>query len=193
MTNKQVQTLKVALDLDKNGKSSTAVEKYIMLGKSGLTWAFYSAAIKYEFGNGDMGQNSELALKYYKLALESDRKAEAMHSIARIYSMEGDFDKAFEYYTKLSKLENPLSQVGHYRLGVLYYSEGLATSSDLEKAIYHLHNSAKMGNIWALRGLAEIESKNGNKIRAILLNLKALALNVKYVCVDPTNPGFRAL
>ena len=87
----------------------------------------------------------------------------ALQQIGAIRHKEGDYDKAFEYWTKAAELGDAFS---HNNLGDMYY-EGEGVEKDEEKKVYHLEKAAIGGHPNARYNLAIIEGKNGNVERAV--------------------------
>jgi TPR repeat protein len=76
---------------------------------------------------------------------------------------EGDYEGAFEYYTKAAAL----GDIGaHYQLSCLYL-EGEGVEKDMKKAVYHLEEAAIGGHPDARVYLGNIESRNGREDRAV--------------------------
>lgn len=76
---------------------------------------------------------------------------------------EGDYDGAFEYYTKAAELGNVDA---HYQLGLMYM-EGVGVEEDKERAVYHFEKAAIGGHPQARHDLARYEGRNGNIERAV--------------------------
>jgi len=88
----------------------------------------------------------------------------ALRQMGAIREKEGDYDKAFEYFTNAVKLGDVRA---HYHLGCMYY-EGEGVEKDLENAIYHWEKAAIGGHPVARHNLASYEAKNnGNIERAV--------------------------
>jgi TPR repeat protein len=73
------------------------------------------------------------------------------------FDMEGDHDKAFEYYTKAAALGNAIA---HYNLSLVYH-QGRGVEKDEKKKIYHLEIAAIDGHINARYELGILEIRNG--------------------------------
>jgi len=190
ITDAQLNALEIARKLEQVGRLRAAVDKYILLGNQGLKLAFYRAASILEIGGGDLGVDLRMAAQYYEL---SGEVPEALLSLGRIYLEEEnrDIGKAVDCYTRLSMANHPLSQVAHYRLGILLYLGGHEGKIDLVQAEYHFRIAADMGNIWAKRALATIAFSNGQKLRGSLLVLKAMVVGTILGCLDRSNPRIR--
>ena len=78
-------------------------------------------------------------------------------------SEEGDYDKAFEYWTKAAELGDARA---HDILGVMYY-EGEGVKKDEAKGIHHWEKAAIGGHPRARYNLAYHDQKNGNIERAV--------------------------
>ena len=76
---------------------------------------------------------------------------------------EGDYDGAFEYWTKAAGLGNIDS---HYQLSVVY-REGLGVEKDEKREVYHLEEAAIGGHAGARHNLACFEWENGRHDRAL--------------------------
>jgi tetratricopeptide (TPR) repeat protein len=72
---------------------------------------------------------------------------------------QGDYDGAFQYYTKAAELGNVDA---HYRLGFMYYKGICGVDEDEEKAVYHWEKAAIGGDPQARHNLAAIEEEIGN-------------------------------
>ena len=76
---------------------------------------------------------------------------------------EGDYDGAFEYWTKAAGL----GDVGaHYNLSVMH-REGLGVEKNKKEEVYHLEKAAIGGEPFARHNLGCIEEENGRPDRAV--------------------------
>ena len=85
---------------------------------------------------------------------------------------EGDYIKAFDYYTKAAELGHVAA---HYNLSILYH-DGKGVEKDEEMALYHLEEAGIGGHVDARYDLGIFEGKNGrfdrtNKHLIIATNL----------------------
>jgi tetratricopeptide (TPR) repeat protein len=76
---------------------------------------------------------------------------------------EGDYDSAFEYFTRAAGLGDVDA---HHSLSVMYH-EGQGVDKDEKKELYHLEEAAIAGNLFARYNLALIEGRNGRFDRAV--------------------------
>ena len=76
---------------------------------------------------------------------------------------EGDYIRAFEYYTKAAELGNAHA---HYQLSLMYY-DGEGVEKDEGKELYHLEEAAIAGHADARYNLGCVENDNGNVERAV--------------------------
>ena len=76
---------------------------------------------------------------------------------------EGDYDAAFEYWTKAAELGNADAR---YKLGCMYW-KGVGVEKEEEKAVYHYEKAAIGGHPYARHSLATIEAINGNMERSV--------------------------
>jgi tetratricopeptide (TPR) repeat protein len=76
---------------------------------------------------------------------------------------EGDYDKAFEYWTKAAELGYAAA---HNNLGLMYY-KGEGVEKDDEKAIHHYENAAIEGHPGARHNLGCMEGENDSTERAM--------------------------
>ena len=76
---------------------------------------------------------------------------------------EGDFDTAFEYWTKAAKLGDANA---HYNLSIMYM-KGEGVEEDVEKEVYHSEKAAIGGHPHARFNLGVTEHNNGNIERAV--------------------------
>jgi hypothetical protein len=75
----------------------------------------------------------------------------------------GNYDAAFEYYTKAAELGDAQA---HYRLGRMYW-QGDGFEKDEEKAVYHWEKAAIGGHPYARHNIAIRDKDNGNMERAV--------------------------
>ncbi len=75
----------------------------------------------------------------------------------------GDYDGAFEYYTKATELGDIDA---HYYLGCMY-GNGEGAAKDEGKAVHHYEKAAIGGHPLARHNLAYYEAKNGNVEKAV--------------------------
>ena len=100
----------------------------------------------------------------------------AMYQVGKERCDEGDYDTAFEYYTKAAELGDVIA---HYQLSVVYRKwEGV--KKDEEKAVYHWEKAAIGGNPFARYNLACYEAENGNTERAVKHWIIAANLGCEY-------------
>jgi TPR repeat protein len=76
---------------------------------------------------------------------------------------EGDYEGAFQYYTKAAALGD---MVAHYNLSILYHG-GEGVEKDTKKAVYHLEEAAIGGHPMARYNLGCIEWNRGSDERAM--------------------------
>eukprot|EP00984_Skeletonema_dohrnii_P034624 scaffold33610_cov233-Skeletonema_dohrnii-CCMP3373.AAC.1 len=89
--------------------------------------------------------------------------AVAMCQMGLIRFKDGDYDTAFEYWTKATGLGDMAS---HYNLSLLY-KKGLGVEKDEKMEVYHLEQAAISGHPLARFNLAVVEWNNGRQERAI--------------------------
>jgi hypothetical protein len=77
-------------------------------------------------------------------------------------SDEGDYERAFEYWTNAAGLGDAMA---HFNLSILY-SKGQGVEKDLKKEAYHLEEAAIGGHHFARHNLGNNEGKNGRPKRA---------------------------
>ncbi len=87
----------------------------------------------------------------------------AMSHMGAIRYFEGDYDGAFEYFTKAAELGHFHA---HYMLGVMYRN-GQGVEDDQEKAVYYWEKAAIGGHPYARNNLGYIEEENGNIERSV--------------------------
>eukprot|EP00985_Skeletonema_marinoi_P027127 scaffold21767_cov99-Skeletonema_marinoi.AAC.1 len=63
----------------------------------------------------------------------------AMRQLGTRRYEEGDYDTAFEYWTKAAELGDAIS---HYKLSLFYYQEGEGVEKDEMKELFHLEEAA---------------------------------------------------
>jgi tetratricopeptide (TPR) repeat protein len=87
----------------------------------------------------------------------------AINEMGKKYYHEGDYEKAFEYYTKAAVL----GDIGaHHNLSVIYRT-GEGVEKNEKKEVYHLEEAAIGGNPEARHNLGCYENKNGRTERAV--------------------------
>ena len=87
----------------------------------------------------------------------------AMNYMGEMCYKEGDYEGAFEYFTKAAELG---ILDAHYHLGLMYY-KGVGVEKDEKKAVYHYEKAAIGGHPRARNNLGYYEEKNGNTKRAV--------------------------
>ena len=87
----------------------------------------------------------------------------AMLQIGQAHGIEGDYKKAFEYFTKAAALG---CVDAHYCLSRLYAS-GVGVEKDEKKRVCHLEEAAIGGHVEARCDLGNIEAENERYVRAI--------------------------
>jgi len=86
----------------------------------------------------------------------------AMTQMGKHHEKEGDYGKAFQYWTKAAELGDVDA---HFRLGNLYY-DGRGVEKDIKKMVYHWEQAAIGGHPNARALLANYETNNGMFERA---------------------------
>ncbi len=76
---------------------------------------------------------------------------------------EGDYDSAFEYYSKAVELGDAGA---HYNLSC-FYRDGVGVEKDKKKELHHLEEAAIGGYTNARNNLGCVEENNGRRVRAI--------------------------
>ncbi len=87
---------------------------------------------------------------------------EAMCQMGKKCCKKGDFEGAFEYFTKAAELGNADA---HYNLSCLY-RKGLGVEKDPKKIVYHAEEAAIGGHHFARYNLAGEEGQSGRRDRA---------------------------
>eukprot|EP00984_Skeletonema_dohrnii_P018344 scaffold8545_cov76-Skeletonema_dohrnii-CCMP3373.AAC.2 len=96
----------------------------------------------------------------------------ALCQMGSIRYNDGDYDTAFEYWTKATRLGDVGS---HFNLSLLYM-KGLGVEKDKKKRLHHLEAAAIGGDHVARNRLANVEWENGKHKRAIKHWIIAAAL-----------------
>ncbi len=99
----------------------------------------------------------------------------ALLQMGRKRYRQGDYDTAFEYYTKAAELGNAGA---HSQLGLMY-KKGEGVEKDDEKRVYHYEKAAIEGHPHCRHILAVIEEENGNIERAAKHFIIAANLGLK--------------
>ena len=73
----------------------------------------------------------------------------AVRQIGTLHSDEGDYKRAFEYWTKAAALGD---EIAHYQLSCLYKEGGGVVEKDKKKRVYHLEEAAIGGLVDATNG-----------------------------------------
>ncbi len=105
--------------------------------------------------------NKEVTSNLIKRVAAKD--PDAFNQMGSKHYEEGDYESAFECYTKAAALGGVDD---HYRLGQLY-AAGKGVEKDEEKKVYHLETAAIGGHIAARFILAHHEADNGRWKRAV--------------------------
>jgi len=105
--------------------------------------------------------DEEIETNKMKRAAANDPVAIREVGVKRYY--EGDYDSAFEYFTKAAGLGDIDA---HHSLSVMY-REGRGVEKDENKELYHLEEAAIAGNPFARYNLAMREEINGRIDRAV--------------------------
>eukprot|EP00984_Skeletonema_dohrnii_P001713 scaffold569_cov67-Skeletonema_dohrnii-CCMP3373.AAC.3 len=88
----------------------------------------------------------------------------AMRQMGFYRNQEGDYDGAFEYWTRAAGL----GDLGaHYELSVMY-RKGHGVEKDKKKEVYHLEKAAIGGGPFARHNLGVKEHENGRPDRAVI-------------------------
>jgi TPR repeat protein len=98
-----------------------------------------------------------------KERVKADDPAALCQMGGKCFEDEGDYDGAFEYFTKAAELGNANA---HYKLGLMY-EDGEGVEKDVEKAVYHLEKAAIGGHPYARYNLARHEVRKDNIERVV--------------------------
>ncbi len=88
---------------------------------------------------------------------------EALNQLGKKRQVEGDYEGAFEYWTKAAALGDVVAQ---YQLSVMY-DEGDGVDKDINKQLYHLEEAAIGGHPSARYNLGIYENAHGRDDRAV--------------------------
>jgi TPR repeat protein len=86
----------------------------------------------------------------------------ALCKMGKLCDDEGDYEGAFEYYTKAAEAGD---MDGHYELSLMYH-QGQGVEKDMKKLVHHLEEAAIGGHPWARHNLSAIEQNRGREDRA---------------------------
>ena len=100
--------------------------------------------------------------KRMMIRIKANDPAALCHMAVKCYD-EGDYDAAFDHFTKAAELGNVDA---HCRLGICYH-EGEGVEKDEEKVVYHWQKAAIGGHHIARYNLAVIEGEHGNIERSV--------------------------
>ena len=120
------------------------------------------------------------------------KRAEANDPVA-LYQMggkrhqEGDYDGAFQYWTKSAALGHAGA---HFNLSIMY-GEGQGVEENEKKEVYHLEEAAIGGNPYARHNLAIVEGKSGRYERAMKHDIVAANLGHD-ISLEHVSEGFKA-
>eukprot|EP00984_Skeletonema_dohrnii_P003599 scaffold1220_cov104-Skeletonema_dohrnii-CCMP3373.AAC.4 len=87
----------------------------------------------------------------------------AMFHMGLMRQEKGDYDGAFEYWTKAAALGNADA---HFELALMYH-EGKGVEKDKKKELHHLEEAAIGGELNARHNLGCVEGNNGRTERAM--------------------------
>jgi TPR repeat protein len=110
----------------------------------------------------------------------------ALYNVGRKRYREGDYEGAFEYFTKAARLGGIQA---HHNLSVMY-GEGLGVEHDAKKKIYHLEEAAIGGHPIARYNLGCHEGRNGKNDRAAKHFIIAAKLGLDGA-LDKVKEGFQ--
>ncbi len=120
----------------------------------------------------------------YEKRLEAN-DPNAMRQMGNMYDTKGDYDGAFEYYTKAAALGDIGS---HYQLGHSYH-EGKGVEKDIKKELFHLKEAAIGGHPLARYNLGLHEWGGGRMDRAMKHFIIAANLGHVYA-LDRVKEGY---
>ena len=87
----------------------------------------------------------------------------ALCELGKRRAREGDYEGAFEYFTKAAELG---AIIAHYQLSVMYH-EGEGVEKNPKKAMYHMEEAAIGGHPTARYNLGAYEGRDGRHDRAV--------------------------
>ncbi|VVM21782.1 hypothetical protein BSPWISOXPB_11392 [uncultured Gammaproteobacteria bacterium] len=161
-----------------NAKNRHCTKKTINILLDSLElWEKYdSFAIAYCYGSSceEVDINLDRAIHWYKINFEDSGHIAAGFELAKIYTYQKQYQKAFKIYTKLATINH------HQALTALgfFYKNGLYVKKDLNKALKYYQKGYKYGNLAAPVGIAIIYRKQHKYIKSLLLIIKVIGLRV---------------
>jgi len=177
---------KCAQQLSKSGDVVGAAKAYTIVGEMGFADGFLQAAGEYELGYKGVDKDYNKSLELYKRASE---QASGILGVARL-SLKvkpENPEQARECLEKLTELDHPLSQVGHYQLARFYFDEKYA-ERDMDRCLQHLRKAVAMGHVWATRDLGIYYASQGHRLKGLRYAFKAFFKGVWLGFVHPTDP-----
>jgi TPR repeat protein len=140
----------------------------------GDKYASFAIAYCYHSGCDDFDINLDKAIYWYKINFEDSGHIAAGFELAKIYTCQKQYQKAFKIYTKLATINH------HQALTALgfFYKNGLYVKKDLNKALKYYQKGYKYGNLAAPVGIAIIYRKQHKYIKSLLLIIKVIGLRV---------------
>jgi hypothetical protein len=147
---------------------------FISLLDEGYDEANYFIGCIYETGEEGVTKDLDKAIFYYNQAIENVGDVESYLALARIYfyglNVQVDYEKAFKFYSLVESESNVA--ISSYMLGK-FFMEGLYVDKDLNRAKELFQNAINLGNVYAIRSMADLEKHKGNHFKSAKLKLQA--------------------
>ena len=124
----------------------------IECASAGNSTAFFNLGKIHETGIFGAEQNTELALDYYKKAVEQGN-VDALVNMGNIYNRQGDHEKSFNAWNEAAEKKNPRAM---NNLGLAYLEGTGHVQQNYDMAIGLFTESASLGNVTAVNNLADI-------------------------------------
>jgi len=143
------------------------------LAQEGVADAYVEIGNIYQLGGGGVDKDPKQARRWFERAAQEANDPVAYFYLGRLYyvgeGVERDFEKAFEYLSKLEHLQQPAV---HYLIGRMFeYGEGVPRN--LAKARAYYAKASVGGHLLATSALGWIFLRQGRIVKAIGHLLKA--------------------
>lgn len=154
--------------------------------------SFYLGSI-YEEGLKGITIDLEKALFYYHRSIEYVGDVESYLALGRMkfygIGVPVDYEKSYEYYSLVERESK--NGIASFMLGK-FYLDGKYMKRDLSKAREYFQASIKLGYVYAIRYLSDLEKVEDNKVKSLYLKIKAIILTFAIAIKDPRDIRLRA-
>ena len=186
------QRLNNAVRLFAKDTADVALNEFESLIDDGFNEAYAFIAALYECGGNGVSKDYQKAKFYYEKSIESYGAVEGYIGLARIYyhglGVERDYKMAVNYFHDAGQDDE--SGFSYYMLGIMHLN-GLGVEPNIDAAKKYFEEAWYRKHVFGLTGLSMVEQQQGNRLKSIMLRIKAGWLAYRLAGKNINDPRIR--